>query len=285
MVTPFNAHDQIDFDAAERNIERWRATPLDGFIVGTQSGEESHLSFEERLALARVVSQAIDERHFLVGGIDCPSVTETLRCAEAFANVGAEAVRVRFPRHSAIVEDYFAQVIPRCPVPVLLMHQSAPERFGVAGAPAASPEVLGRVAQMEGVFGYVTDHDMRFEAQVRRHVPADKRFWICNGSMILLGTLIGCNGTTTAFSNIWPAALKQLLDLGMTGRYDEAQPLQKKVCTIDEVMLPYLAAGIKAALKLMGFEGMTPRKPTKPMPAGEVSRLEHVMRAEGLLES
>jgi dihydrodipicolinate synthase/N-acetylneuraminate lyase len=211
-------------------------------------------------------------------------VTESLRRAEAFADVGAAMVRVRFPRDPAVVEAYFEQLLPRCPVPVLLMHQSSPERFGAAGAPAATPEVLGRVARMDGVFGYVTDHDMRFEAQVRRHVPADRRFWICNGSMILSGTLIGCNGTTTAFSNIWPAAMQQLLDLGMAGRYAEAQALQEQVRLIDEVMLPYLAAGIKAALGLMGFEGMRPRQPTRPMPTARVERLEQVMRTAGLLE-
>ena len=278
MVTPFDAEDQVDHDAAQRNIDRWRDTPLSGFIVGTQSGEEALLSFEELHKLARVVREALDERHFLVGGIDCPSVTETLRRAEAFADIGAEMVRVRFPRNQAVVESYFEQVVSRCPVPILLMHQSVPERFGAAGAPAASPEVLGRVAQMDGIFGYVTDHDMRFEAQVRRHVPKDKRFWICNGSMILSGTLIGCNGTTTAFSNIWPAALKELLDLGMAGRYEEAQQLQEQVRVIDEVMLPHLAAGIKAALKLMGFEGMTPRRPTLQMPESEVALLEQEFR-------
>jgi 4-hydroxy-tetrahydrodipicolinate synthase len=284
MVTPIDAHDQVDYAAAERNVARWLETSLAGFIVGSQSGEELYLSFEELLALARVVGQSLDERRFLVGGIDCPSVTESLRRAEAFAEVGAEAVRVRFPRSPEVVEDYFEQFLPRCPVPVLLMHQSVPERFGAAGAPAAGPEVLGRVAQMDGVFGYVTDHDMRFEAQVRRHVPADKRFWICNGSMILSGTLIGCNGTTTAFSNIWPAAMKQLLELGMAGRYDEAQALQEQVRLIDEIMLPYLASGIKASLKLLGFDGMLPRRPTRPMPAAEVERLEQAMRAAGLLE-
>lgn len=284
MVTPFAEDDQVDYAAAERNMERWLATPLGAFIVGTQSGEELHLSFEELLRLAQVVGDACDERRFLVGGIDCPSVTETLRRAEAFANVGAEALRIRFPRNSTVVEDYFAQLVPRCPLPILLMHQSVPERFGAAGPPAASPEVLGRIAQLDGVLGYVTDHDMRFEARVRRDVPADKRFWICNGSLILSGTLIGCNGTTTAFANIWPSALKQLLELGMAGRYDEAQPLQEQVRRIDEIMLPYLAAGMKAALQLMGFEGMVPRKPTRPMPADDVRRLEHVMREAGLLD-
>ena len=284
MATPFDDHDHVDLGAAQRNVARWQDSPLSGFIVGTQSGEEFYLSFEEQLDLVRVVAETISGPRFVVGGIDCPSVTETLRRAEAFANSGAELVRIRFPRSPDIVEAYFAQVVPRCPIPVLLMHQPQPERFGAAGIPVASPEVLGRVAEAENAFGYVTDHDMRFEARVRRYVPTNKRFWICNGSMILSGTLIGCNGTTTAFSNIWPAALKELLNLGMAGRYDEARGLQERVRLIDEVMLPYLAAGIKAGLALLGFEGLVPRRPTKPMPPEEVSRLEEAMRAAGLLE-
>ena len=136
---------------------------------------------------------------------------------------------------------------------------------------------------MERVYGYVIDHDLRFEARVRRYVPADKRFWICNGSMILSGTLIGCNGTTTAFANIWPEALHELLLLGMEGRYDQGEALQEKIRKIDEIMLPYLAAGIKACLGLMGFEGMTPRRPTKPMPTAELQRLEQAMRQARLI--
>lgn len=285
MATPFDEKDQVDYDAAERNIERWLATPLSGFLVGSQSGEEQYLSEDEKMTLARTVHQALDDRRFLIGGIDCPSVTETLRRAEAFADAGAEMVRIRFPRSPQEVIPYFEEVAPRCPVPVLLMHQSAPALFGAAGAPAASPEVLGHIAAMDGIFGYVTDHDMRFEARVRRHVPKDKRFWICNGSMILSGTLIGCNGTTTAFANIWPQALNDLLDMGMAGRYEEGQALQEQVRLIDEIMLPHLAAGIKASLNLLGFEGMTPRRPTPPMHTDEIVRLEQAMRAAGLLNA
>ncbi|MBC8353939.1 MAG: dihydrodipicolinate synthase family protein [Planctomycetes bacterium] len=285
MITPFDDRDQVDHAAIARNVERWLKTPLSGFIVGTQSGEEWFLSENEKLEIARTVSQSIDECRFLIGGIDCPSVTETLRRADAFAAVGAEMVRVRLPRNEAVVESYFEQVLPRCPVPVLLMHQCDPERFGAAADPGASPEVIGRVCQMDGIFGYVTDHDIRFEAQVRHFVPRRCRFWICNGSIVLPGTLIGCNGTTTAFSNVWPEALLEVLQLGMAGRYDEAQELQDKVRRIDAVMLPYRATGIKAALNLLGFDGTHPRSPTPRMPDAEVIRLEAVMRETGLLGS
>lgn len=283
MVTPFNEQDQVDYDAAQRNVQRWLKTPITGYIIGSQSGEEFYMSESERVELLRCVTGVLEGDRFTVGGIDCPSVNETLRQADRHAEAGAEMVRIRFPRSEEVVVPYFEQVLSRSPVPVLLMHQSDPTSFGVAARPAASPEVLGAVASLEGVYGYVTDHDMRFEARVRRYVPADKRFWICNGSMILSGTLIGCNGTTTAFSNIWPEALQELLLLGMEGKYEQGEALQEKIRKIDEIMLPYLAAGIKACLKMMGFDGMTPRSPTKPMPPDALQRLEGALRQACLI--
>ena len=283
VATPFDEQDRVDHDALVHNVGLWMETPLAGFLVGSQTGEEWSLSEQEKLEIARTISSTLTGDRFVMGGIDCPSVTETLRRAEAFAEAGAEMVRIRFPRGEHLIEDYFSAVLPRCPVPVLLMHQCEPASFGVAPPPAASPDVLGRVTNMDNVFGYVTDHDLRFEARVRPHVRDDRRFWICNGSIIVQGTLIGCNGTTTAFSNIWPAALDELLRLGMAGKYDEAMPLQQKLQRIDAVMLPWLAAGVKAALKLLGFRGMRPRQPTPPMPADVVSELESVMQETGLL--
>lgn len=284
IVTPFDEADQVDHDALARNVERWMKTPATSFLVGSQTGEEWFLSEEEKLSIARVVGQTLDDSRILVGGIDCPSVTETLRRAEAFAQAGASMVRIRFPRCEDTVESYFSQVLKRCPVPVLLMHQPEPASFGLAGRPAASPEVLAEIANSENVFGYVTDHDLRFEVRVRDLVSPNKRFWICNGSIILQGTLIGCNGTTTAFSNIWPAALHQLLKLGMEGRYDEAWPLQKQIQKIDAIMLPWLAAGVKSSLQLLGFEGMQPRNPTTPMPSDEIRKLEVAIGEAGLLD-
>ena len=283
MASPFQPNGELDLDAAQHNVKRWLQTPISGYLVGSQSGEEFSMSEQERVALLKTVTETLEGETFSIGGIDCPSVAETLRQAENYASAGAEMVRVRFPRHEELVLDYFRNILPRSPVPVLLMHQTSPASFGIAAQPAAEPEVLGEVAAMDNVFGYVTDHDMRFEARVRRYVPADKRFWICNGSMILSGTLIGCNGTTTAFSNIWPAALKELLDLGMAGKFNEGQALQEQVRLIDEIMLPYLSAGIKACLKLMGFQGMNPREPAKTIPPAQLKQLETVMREAGLI--
>ncbi len=285
VSTPFDDRDRVDHEALGRNVARWLKTPAAAFIVGTATGEEWFLSEDEKLAIARTIAQSLDEKRFLIGGIDCPSVTETLRRAEAFRDAGAEMVRVRIPRYESAAVRYFEQVVPRCPLPVLVMHQSNPERFGTVGVPAASPEVIGEIVNRDNVFGYVTDHDVRFEANVRRQIESDKRFWICNGSLILHGTLIGANGTTTAFANVWPSALYELLQMGMSERHDEARPLQEKIQRIDAVMLKYGAAGVKAAMNWLGYDGTHPRIPMLPPPPEVLAALERELQNAGLLPS
>ena len=153
MVSPFCANGDLDLEAAQHNVTRWLKTPISGYLIGSQSGEEFSLSEQERLALLQTVTETLEGDTFSIGGIDCPSVIETLRQAENYANAGAEMVRIRFPRHEDQVLDYFRNVLPRCPVPALLMHQTSPASFGLAAKPAAQPEVLGEVASLDNVFG------------------------------------------------------------------------------------------------------------------------------------
>ncbi len=283
MVTPFNSKDEVDYDAAAKNVEKGIKESVDAFSVGTHAGEEFYLSEEERVNLLGAVTGLLTGDQFSVGGIDSPSVSETLRQAENYAKAGASLLRVRFPRNEETVVEYFQNVIKNSPLPILMMHQAEPSSYGVAPKPAASPEIIGSLVSMEGVFGYVTDHDMRFESTVRRYVSEDKSFWICNGSMILLGTLIGCNGTTTAFSNIWPAALKKLLHIGISGDYESGKDLQDKIKRIDELMLPYQTSGIKFCLGLMGYYGMIPRKPGKIIPSEVKKNIQIELENSGLI--
>ena len=217
------------------------------------------MSEDEKVTLLDRISNSLPDNKISAAGIDNPSPKETLRLADRYAQSGAYLLRIRYPRDEKLIRSYFLEVLKHTPLPVLLMHQGDPLNFGVAPKPVSDPEILGSIASMDNVFGYVTEHDMRFESTVRKYVPENKKFWICNGSMILLGTLIGCNGTTTAFSNIWPDALKELLKIGIKGDFEKGKILQNQIKDIDNLMLPYLYAGIKYCLSLMGFKGMHSR--------------------------
>ena len=277
--TPFKADDSVDYNALERNIARWLQTPLSGFVLTTANGEELALGEHERIEIVRVAAGAHDGRRFIIAGIDNPSTHETLRLADNYAAARADMVRVRVPRglSDAAVEGYFNAVTRGAPLPVVVIHQT------FSGVPAASPETLGAVCAMDNVFGYITDHDIRFEAYVRSEVPPNRRFWICNGGLLAYGALMGANGACMWLGNVAPQLCMDIMAHGLRAEFAEARRLQESASKLDRTIIRYGTPGVKEALRLLGFEGMRSRLPTPPVDEDAISRIRAALESEGLL--
>jgi dihydrodipicolinate synthase/N-acetylneuraminate lyase len=278
--TPFDSEDRVDHDALARNVERWLKTPLSGFVLGTANGEELALNDAEKVAIVETVSQAHRKRRFVIAGIDNPSSTETLRLAEAYARAGADMVRVRIPRpmSTSAIEAYFLKVTQNSPVPVVMIHQT------FTGVPAAPPELIGDLIKLDNVYGYITDHDIRFEGRVRIFAPEGKKFWICNGGLLLAGAAIGANGTCMWLGNIAPAICRDIMALGYDGKVAEARPLQKLASQMDATIGQYGVTGVKAALGILGYEGTAPRHPLTALGPANVEEIRFVLGEAGLLD-
>lgn len=282
--TPFRADDSIEFDALQRNVDRWLATPLSGFVVNSENGEETFLSEAEKLQIVRSVKEVCGDERLLIAGIDCPSIADTLRLAEAFAAAGAHCLRIRIPRLTDNVDFYLEQVIPRCPVPVLIINQPSPGMFLSSAATGnATAEMIGSVAAMDNVDGYIASADMRFEARVRTFVPADRNFWTGNGSLLLAGAVIGADGACLMLGNIAPQECVDVLTLASEGRLAEAKSIQDRLHEPDWQILSRRAAGLKAALNLLGFEAGVPRLPSRPCSADDIAVIRTSMVSAGLM--
>jgi dihydrodipicolinate synthase/N-acetylneuraminate lyase len=282
--TPFRDDDAVDYGAIERNVGRWLDTPLSGFVLNSENGEEAFLSEHERLQIVRTVHRAAGARKLIIAGVDNPSVTETLRHAEALVAVGAEVIRVRIPRLTTNVRGYFEQVVPRVSVPVIIIHQPAPGTFLGGPASLAVPaELIGEVVAMENVFGYITSAEIRFESCVRTFVPAGKRFWAANGSLLLPGVAIGSNGACMMLGNVAPQQCLDVVRLAMAAKWTEAQALQARLLDADWQILARGAAGLKAALNLLGYESGVPRAPQVSCNRVETEQIRQSMRQAGLI--
>ena len=263
--TPFNVDDCVDHAAIERNVQKWLKTTLSGFVLNSENGEELFLSESERLDIVRTVNNARCGEKFIIGGVDSSSVTDSIRTAESLVDAGAEMIRMRIPRLTADISGYFAQIVPRVPVPVLIIHQMAPGTFAAGDAPiGAEPEVIGDLVDIDNVFGYVASGNVRFETRVRQFVTTDKPFWVCNGSLLLTLSVIGCNGACLMFGNIAPDECHGIISSVMRGDLATAQEIQSRCIEADYQILSRGPTGIKAALDILGYEGGPPRLPNRP---------------------
>ncbi len=282
--TPFKADDSVDHAAIERNVEKWLKTPLSGFVLNSENGEEQFLSETERLDIVRTVNAARNGEKFIVGGVDTSSVTETIRMSEYLVEAGAEMIRIRIPRLAKDVTSYFEQVAPRVPAPVMIIHQMAPGQFAGGDAPVGAPaEVIGDLIDLDNVFGYIASGNVRFEARVRNFVTTDKPFWLGNGLIVLAMSAIGANGACLMFGNVGPGEVHQIISNVMNGDLAAAQEIQTRIIEADYQILDRGAAGIKAALDLLGYDGGAPRSPNAPVSDAEREIIRTAMQQAKLI--
>lgn len=282
--TPFKPNDTVDYDAVARNTERWLKTPLTGFVLNSENGEEQFLSEAERLEIVRTVHRARGGQKLLIGGVDSPSVTDSLRVAEALAEAGADMVRVRIPRYGVEVGKYFAEVVPRSPVPVVVIHQMAPGQFMGGAEPVGAPaEVIGEAVSRDNVFGYIASGNIRFESRARLFISQAKRFWVGNGILLLPGAAVGANGGCMMLGNVAPKECLEVIRLVNEGQLQPAQEIQRRVIHADWHILSRGAAGIKHALGLQGFEMGPPRSPLPGLTDDAKREIETSMREAGLV--
>lgn len=279
ITTPFRRDDSIDYEALARNVSRLSRTPLSGFVLGTENGEELTLSEEEKTNIVKTVCEVNEGRKHVIAGIDVPATKESLRLANEYAGAGADYIRVRTPRgmSPSAIQQYYREVAGECPKPVLIMHQTFSE------APAAPPEVLGSLSQSDNVVGYI-GCNIHVEPRVRPHVPEDRCFWFCTGSHLLYGMLMGANGVCTLMGNVAPDLCMQIVTLGMGNRFAEAQESQTQAERLHFAMRQHGISGLKAALSMLGHEGQRPRSPWSELGRQEWDELESIMRDIGLFQ-
>lgn len=280
--TPFrdDADQSLDFDALERNVGRWLDTPLSGFVVVTANGEETMLSEAERLQTVKTVSAAHDGQKFVIAGVDERSTIETLRLSENYAKAGADFIRMRIPRNMSAADlvTYYSYVTSRCPIPVVVIHQT----FARGGDPAAPPSVIAELCGMDNVFAYITDHSILFEQQVLPNIPSNVRKWNCSGALLAFGTMIGCDGACMLLGNIAPALCMDIVSAGFRGDYKTAVELQRIASKLNVIVMNTIGAP-KTALAMLGYEYGDPRRPTAPVSDESKAAIEAVLRETGLL--
>lgn len=280
---PWDEHDRLDVAALTANVARWARSSLSGYVVGSAGGEETYLSESELRTAVRAVAEAKADDQLVIGGIDNPSTTETLRRAEALAAAGADLLRIRIPqtatggdRGTAVA--YFEQVMSRTPLRVIVIHQT-----WQTGGFAATPEQIGEICHLDGIHAYIFWHNLRYESYVRGFLPPGLPFWCPNGSLLLPSVTIGADGACCFFADWSPERVREVLTLAMAGSIDAARAVQDSLLAADFLGMRHGVAALKAGLDLLGFTGGAPRAPDPPLDGALREQLAEAFVTAGLL--
>ncbi len=120
--------------------------------------------------------------------------------------------------------------------------------------------------------------NIRFESRVRMYAAPEKRFWTCNGTLLLPGAALGANGACLMLANVYPKECREIVRLVMAGKLTEAQAIQRRMIEVDWQILTRGAAGIKAALNLLGYQAGRPRSPSPACDDAAIAQIKASMQ-------
>ena len=105
LITPFQADGSFDLDALAELIERLIAAGVHGLISGGSTGENYAETVEERLELARFITERVAGRLPVIVGTGAMRTPDSIALAQGAREMGADAILLGTPPYSVPTEQ------------------------------------------------------------------------------------------------------------------------------------------------------------------------------------
>ena len=285
LVSPIDAAGRVKADVLTRLVDHLIDAGVHGLTPLGSTGEFAYLTTEQRLAIVEVTVAAARGRVPVIAGGAATTTREAVRLAEAVMARGADGVlailEAYFPIPDAGVEAYFRAVAAAVDGPVVLYTNpqfqrsdlslpvirrlsTVPNIVAIKDASTNTGRLLSILNETEGRMGV-------FAAS--SHIPA---------AVMLIGGV----GWMAGPACMVPRQSVALYELCRQGAWPAAMALQRELWAVNGAFAKYaLAACIKGALELQGFDVGPPLEPQTALDAAGRAEVAAILRAVGALPS
>jgi len=261
LVTPFDKHDRIDYDALRRLIEFHIGEGTNGLVIAGTTGESATLDQGEHAELIRRAAAMVAGRIPVIAGTGSNSTRQTVNLSVEVADAAIDGYLLVVPYYNKPVQEglyqHFRTIADALDKPIML--------YNVPGRTVADilPETLARLADHPNIIG-VKDAtgDMERMKQHRALIPEEFRYFSGDDFTSLEFLRLGGHGVVTVSGNVAP---RQVSDLCRAVADDDIE----KAAEIDDSLQPLNAAlfvesnpiPVKWALHEMGLISSAIRLP------------------------
>lgn len=258
---------------------------LDGVVALGSNGEAPALTEGERLRWVRAVRSGLPRPLRLIVGTGADSTLATIERTRAAADEGAEAVLVIAPhyfrRHltpDALRRHYHA-VAEASPIPVLIYNIPPHMGYDLTAewiiAIAGHPNLRG-MKESSG--------DLARIPTLRQALGNEFAILTGSGEKLLDALLAGADGSIAALADLAPATSVRIRNAWREHRLEQARRQQQLIAPLGQALTrSYGVPGVKAGVRMLGFDHGDPRPPLPPLPADELPVLRRLLADAELL--
>jgi 4-hydroxy-tetrahydrodipicolinate synthase len=268
LVSPLDENGRVKSDVLGRLAGDLIAAGLHGLTPLGSTGEFAYLNNEQRAAIVRTTIEAAAGRVPVVAGVASTVTADAVAQARRYAKLGAGGILAilesYFPLGDAQVEAYFRAIADAVDVPVVLYTNPQFQRTDL------SLDVIARLSEHPRI-RYIKDASTN-TGRLLSIANRCERLKVFSASAHIPACvmLIGGVGWMAGPACVIPRQSVRLYELCRDGHWPRAMELQRELWRINEVFARFnLAACIKAALALQGYDVGDPIAPQRPLGAEE----------------
>ena len=292
MVTPFKDDQSVDYEAAvsiaEKLIEDNKA---DSIILSGTTGEFFTMRFEERVKMFNVIKETVGKKIPLMAGVGCTSTIETIALAKKAEELGFEIMMVVSPYYTKPTQkelyNHFKKVAES--VNIQMMLYNIPVFTGVN----INPETVAKLSEIENIVAVKEEAELNPKQMTDfiNITPDDFIIYCGDDSMILEAFAQGgakrIGGIISGASHIIGVQLRNMIDMFLNGKVEEAAKMQQKYLPLFRIMgqngRTNPCSLIKEAMKMVGYKAGIPRLPLTPGTEEEITEVRKVMKKFGII--
>ncbi|WP_335948640.1 dihydrodipicolinate synthase family protein [Salipiger bermudensis] len=284
LVSPLNQCGEVRGDMIEALVERLITAGVHGLAPLGSTGEFAYLDGRQRLAVAKSVIKASRGRVPVIPGVASTSTADAVSQTRAMVEAGADGIlailEAYFPIDEDGVEAYFTAIAEAAEgLPVVLYTNPNFQRSDL------TLPVIERLSHVENI-RYIKDASSNTGRllSIMERTKGRLEVFAASAHIPTCVMMIGGKGWMAGPACIVPEQSIALYEAAKAGDWGRAMELQRPLWRINELFARHsLAACIKAALELQGFEVGDPVAPQKPLGAAARDEVASALRDLGAL--
>ncbi len=223
VQTPINADGSIDEESLRRHVDFLCGLDTGGFWGLGTGGEDMNLTFEKRLQVARVLTEANAGRKPLILGAGFYALEEIFEFMDAVEDLEFDAYHV-MPYHPLLSLDrldwFYRQIADRAPKPLWLYYSSNWSR-------RVTPAFVGNLRDHPNIAGVKYSIKDTVE-QLKVIAFDDPGFQVITAivGQFFAVLSMGVRASTTSMAGALPEPLIEIYDLFRAGKHEEARQAQ-----------------------------------------------------------
>jgi len=285
LVTPFKADLSLDEAATRRLIQRQIREGINFLVPCGTTGESPTLTQEEHLRVVEIAVELAKGRVPVLAGAGGYNTAEVIALARALTEIGADGILSVTPYYNKPTQEglfqHYRAIAEAIALPIVVY--SVQGRTGVNVEPAT----VRRLAAIENIVGIKeASGNISQMAAILNAVPDD--FVVLSGDDAITLPLIalGGRGVISVVSNEIPADMARLTRLALSGDFQAARQIHRRVHPLMEVnFVESNPIPVKAAMAQMGLLEAVWRLPLVAPKAENEARIRTALESLELVET